>query len=97
MRQIIIVIITFILILWFQSIEDYKYKKIRHTIYDKYKYPLFISSIVALILSSYEYLNITESITNNNNNITEIIPIQKIKNFKSNILDQQIYIDPSPF
>jgi len=89
MKEIIIVILTFFIILWFQSTEDNKYNKKRDTTYEKYKYPIFVSSIVGLILSYSSYFCEIKSI----NSIQEIIP----KKIKSNILEQQIYIDPSPF
>ena len=89
MKEIIIVILIFCVILWFQSTEDNKYNKIRKTTYEKYKYPIFVSSIVGLILSYSNYF----CQMNSNNSLREIIP----KKIKSNILDQQIYIDPSPF
>jgi hypothetical protein len=92
MKEIIIVLLSFILILWFQNIEDYKYKKNRYTLYEKYKYPIFVSAIIALILSSCSFIN---------HNTIKSLPIIEMKpiihKIKSNILDQQIYIDPSPF
>jgi hypothetical protein len=93
MKEIIIVLLSFILILWFQNIEDYKYKKNRYTLYEKYKYPIFVSAIIALILSSCSFFT--------HNTFIKILPnIEKnplINKIKSNILDQQIFIDPSPF
>ena len=93
MKEIIIVLISFILILWFQNIEDYKYKNNRYSLYEKYKYPIFVSAIIGLILSSCSFLNISTPVIS-----TPIIEkIQSINKIKSNIFDQQIYIDPSPF
>jgi hypothetical protein len=85
MKEVIIVIITFFLIYWFQNIEDNKYKKNRYTFYEKYKYPIFVSALVGLILSYCDYFCEKSFITEN------------IKKIKPNIKDQQIYIDPSPF
>ena len=88
MKEIIIVLLSFISILWFQNIEDYKYKKNRYTLYDKYKYPIFVSAIIALILSSCSFFT---------QNTLKIETKPLINKIKSNIFDQQIYIDPSPF
>ena len=89
MKEIIIVILIFCVILWFQSTEDNKYNKIRKTTYEKYKYPIFVSSIVGLILSYSNYF----CKINSSNVLHTFIP----KKIKSTILDQQIFIDPSPF
>ena len=84
MKQIIIIVLTFILILWFQSIEDNKYKKQRNNIYEKYKYPIFVSALVGLVMSYSDYFCM---------NTIQNIP----KKLKPNVLEQQIFIDPSPF
>ena len=49
--QILIIILSFIIILWFQKYDDKKYNKKRLTFYDKYKFPLLVSSIIGLILT----------------------------------------------
>ena len=88
MKQIIIVIFIFLLITWYQNIEDNKYKKNRYTFYEKYKFPIFVSALVGLVLSYSDYFCKNISIQNVSNHIIKIKP---------NINDQQIYIDPSPF
>ena len=97
MKEIIIVLLSFILILWFQNIEDYKYKKNRYTLYEKYKYPIFVSAIIALILSSCSFFTINTENIILPKSLPIIEKIQSINKIKSNIFDQQIYIDPSPF
>jgi hypothetical protein len=54
MKQFIVIAIIFFLIYWFQNIEDTKYKRNRLTIYEKYKYPIFVSALVGLVLSYYD-------------------------------------------
>lgn len=51
-KQLLIVFITFLLILWFQKCDDKKNNKIRKTLYEKYKLPLLVSSIVGLLLQA---------------------------------------------
>jgi hypothetical protein len=51
-KQLLIVLITFLLILWFQRCDDKKNNKIRKTLYEKYKLPLLVSSIVGLLLQA---------------------------------------------
>jgi len=48
--QLLIISSIFIFILWFQHIDDKKNNKIRTSIYDKYKLPILISSIIGLII-----------------------------------------------
>ena len=51
-KQLLIVIITFLIILWFQKCDDKRNNKIRKTLYEKYKLPLLVSSIVGLLLQA---------------------------------------------
>ena len=51
-KQLLIVIITFLTITWFQKCDDKKNNKIRKTLYEKYKLPLLVSSIVGLLLQA---------------------------------------------
>lgn len=50
-KQIIVVIITFLIILFFQNSDDKKHNKDRKSLYDKYKLPLLVSTIIGLILN----------------------------------------------
>ena len=49
--KLFIIIIIFILTLWLQCLDDKKYNKVRSTLYDKYKLPIFSSSCVGLLLN----------------------------------------------
>ena len=51
-KQLLIVIITFLTIMWFQKCDDKRNNKIRKTLYEKYKLPLLVSSIVGLLLQA---------------------------------------------
>jgi len=50
LNDFLIICITFVLIYWFQQVDDDKRCKERTNIYDKIKLPLLVSSIVGLIL-----------------------------------------------
>ena len=51
-KQLLIVIITFLTIMWFQKCDDKRNNKIRETFYEKYKLPLLVSCIVGLLLQA---------------------------------------------
>ena len=51
-KQLLIVIITFLTIMWFQKCDDKRNNKIRKTFYEKYKLPLLVSCIVGLLLQA---------------------------------------------
>jgi len=50
LNDFLIICITFVLIYWFQQVDDDKRCKERTNIYDKIKLPLLVSSIVGLLL-----------------------------------------------
>ena len=50
LNDFLIICITFVLIYWFQQVDDFKRCKERTNIYEKIKLPLLVCSIVALIL-----------------------------------------------
>lgn len=50
-KQGLIVISVFLIVLLYQNKDDKKYKKERTTFYDKYKFPILISSIIGLLLN----------------------------------------------
>jgi uncharacterized membrane protein len=50
LKYILIIIITFGIIYWFQTVDDKKRCKERKTNYDKIKLPLLVTSIVGLVL-----------------------------------------------
>ena len=49
--QLLIIISVFLIILWFQNQDDKKHEKIRNGYYDTYKFPVLMSSIIALLLN----------------------------------------------
>ena len=73
-KQFLIIGSTFIIILWFQNLDDKKNKKERISQYEKFKLPVLVAAIIGLIL------NISMSIDNydNVNNITLITPVKKL-------------------
>jgi len=50
LNDFLIICITFVLIYWFQQVDDDKRCKERTNLYEKIKLPLLVSSIVGLIL-----------------------------------------------
>ena len=50
-KQLLIIICCFILMIMLQNYEDNKINKKYETIYDEYKYPVLISSLVGLCLN----------------------------------------------
>jgi predicted permease len=87
-KYFLFIFFTFIFILWFQNNDDKKYNKNRISIYEKYKFPLLISSIVGLIINLYH-----NNCINNDFKFKE----NKIKLFNPNTLHQQIYIEMPNF
>lgn len=49
-KYFIIIIITFVIVYWFQTVDDKKRYKERTSIYDKIKLPLLVSAIISLII-----------------------------------------------
>lgn len=94
-------IITFLIILWFQNNEDKKYNKTRVSIYDKYKLPLLVSSIIGLILNFPLLFKIAECKPGNElteiNILTPIREITKPPNLKDIINNLQISTDMPDF
>ena len=72
-KQIIVMIITFLIIIWFQNNDDNKQNKVRDTIYDKYKFPLLVTTIIGLIFNFSSFFKID---CLNVNNIEIELPIQ---------------------
>jgi len=50
LNDFLIICITFVLVYWFQQVDDDKRCKERANIYEKIKLPLLVSAIVSLIL-----------------------------------------------
>jgi predicted permease len=102
-KQIIVMIIVFIIILWFQNNDDKKYKRSRVKLFDKYKLPLLVSTIVGLILNFPVLFKMND--ISSKNSITEInilTPIREAKmtthtNLKDIINNLQISTDMPDF
>jgi len=50
LNDFLIICITFVLVYWFQQVDDIKRCKERVNLYEKIKLPLLVSAIVALII-----------------------------------------------
>ena len=50
-NQLILLTILFIIIMYMQYIEDYKYNVTRTSLYEKYKVPIFIIACVGLVMN----------------------------------------------
>jgi predicted permease len=102
-KQIIIMIIVFIIIFWFQNNDDKKHNRIRSSLFDKYKLPLLVSTIIGLILNFPKLFKMNNCPPENN--ITEInilTPIKEVKipthtNLKDIINNLQISTDMPDF
>ena len=55
LKQISMLFIIFMIILWFQKMDDKKNKRVRTTYYEKYKLPLLVVSIVGLLINMNIY------------------------------------------
>ena len=67
-KKTLIILITFFLILWIQNLDDKRNKRIRKSLYEKYKMPLLVSSIVGLVISLNFNKSIYEQIVNTKSN-----------------------------
>jgi predicted permease len=100
-KQIIIMIIVFLIILWFQNNDDKKHNRKRLTIFEKYKLPLLVSTILGLILNFpllFKMQKCPEKITE----INILTPINEINiptntNMKDIINNLQISTDMPDF
>jgi hypothetical protein len=75
-KQIIVMIITFLLIVWFQNIDDTKNKRIRNSYYEKYKLPVLVSTIIGLILNFPTFFKLNNCVNENITEINIITPVQ---------------------
>jgi hypothetical protein len=100
-KQIIVMIITFLIILWFQTSDDKKHKYKRVSLYDQYKLPVLISTIISLNFLIFFKFNECDSITNFTE-ISILTPIKEIEvpmqyNYKDIINNLQISTDMPDF
>ena len=63
LKQFLIIGAAFLIILWFQHQDDKKQKRERKSFYDKYKFPLLVSSIIGLVLNLPTLFGITLEVT----------------------------------
>ena len=96
LKQLLIISSTFLIITWFQNIDDKKYNKTRNTFYDKYKFPTLVSAIIGLIINLPELILTKELCQENITEISISSPIptpykQVIEKPTKIITEQQIY------
>jgi len=102
-KQIIVMIIVFIIILWFQNNDDKKNNRTRINLFDKYKLPLLVSTIVGLILNFPILFKMNELTQQNKcTEINILSPIREVKmpthtNLKDIINNLQISTDMPDF
>ena len=80
LKQFLIIGSTFLIILWFQYQDDKKHKKKRKSFYDKYKFPLLVSSIIGLMLNLPILfdMNVKQSFSKDSNfEVTIVTPVEK--------------------
>jgi hypothetical protein len=80
-KQLGIIFFCFMFILLLQNIDDCKYKINRKTHYEKYKFPILISSFLGLLICyNHEYLfNNFNELINKNNIINDKIKVVTIE------------------
>ena len=57
LKQLIIIAGTFMVILWFQNVDDKKHNKTRETFYEQYKFPILVSAIVGFVINIPEIIS----------------------------------------
>ncbi len=57
LKQLIIIAGTFLVIMWFQNVDDRKHNKTRDTFYEKYKFPILVSAIVGFVINIPEIIS----------------------------------------
>lgn len=75
LKQFLIIGASFLIILWFQHLDDRKHKRIRKTIYDRFKFPLLVGSIIGLVLN----LPVIFGINKNTETFAELTIITPVK------------------
>ena len=89
-KQSIIIIGSFFLILWFQEQDDNKAKRIRKTLFDKYKVPVIVCSIIGLFLNLDLNKNILDQFLCKEDNSSKIdlnIPSKDLNISSGNLTD----------
>ena len=57
LKQLIIIAGTFLIIWWFQNVDDRKHNKIRDSFYEKYKFPILVSAIIGFVINIPEIMS----------------------------------------
>jgi hypothetical protein len=101
-KQLIVMIVVFFIILWFQNNDDKKHNRTRLTLFEKYKLPLLVSTIVGLILHFPLFFKIQKCPPENITEISILTPVKEIKiptmtNLKDIINNLQISTDMPDF
>lgn len=79
LKQVLIMGTVFTVILWFQHKDDQKINRVRKTLFEKYKLPLLVSSIIGLMMNLKTFTNLN---CNTNETLTEVTIITPINNCK---------------
>ena len=103
-KQFIIVISSFLIIFWFQTHDDKKQKRERKSMYDKYKFPVLVASIVGLVLNLPNFFTCKEHKIETLTEVMILTPIKKCdklvesitptkinKNINKDLSEQDIY------
>ena len=90
LKQILIIIVSFLIVYWFQYKDDIKTERKRITLYDKFKFPLLIATIIGLVLNIQDLLNTDCKIT------SPMIQIESLSSHFSDV-NQQVYTDMPDF
>ena len=77
LKQILIILTSFVIILWFQNVDDKKNNRERKTYYEKYKFPILVGSIVGLIINLPELFGLSNCVVENITDITVLKPVTK--------------------
>ena len=77
LKQILIIGTSFLIILWFQNIDDKKNNRQRTTIYEQYKFPSLVAAIVGLLINLPEIINSNScQLVENVTDITVVTPVK---------------------
>lgn len=102
-KQLIIIVIIFLVILWFQDCDDKRNNRTRKTKYEKYKLPVLVAAIIGLMLQANfkqdKFIILTATDIEGPNDII-LSEKPKIKTpflTSKDISDQQIFTDLPDF
>ncbi len=87
LKQFLIIVTAFLIILWFQNQDDKKHKRNRKTFYDQYKFPLLVSSIIGLVLNLPTLFGINDKSVETLTELTVITPVENCDIAKTFVQD----------